>query len=103
MLANVREALREPDFDADPCEATGAGWIAEEALATALFCFLLYPDEPVQVIRRAAASSGDSDSIACIAGAFAGAACGADAWPREWVEKLEYADEYQRFADFIVG
>ena len=32
--------------------------------------FLLFVDEPVTAIRRAACTSGDSDSIACLAGAF---------------------------------
>ena len=44
------------------------------------------------MIRRAAVTSGDSDSIACIAGAFAGAYHGIDAWPVDWVERIEYRD-----------
>lgn len=70
VLDRLDAALAAPDRDADPCLATGAGWIAEEALATGLLCFLLFPDEPVTAVRRAACSSGDSDSIACLAGAF---------------------------------
>ncbi|MBX6768245.1 MAG: ADP-ribosylglycohydrolase family protein, partial [Actinomadura rubrobrunea] len=81
---------------ADPCAATGEGWVAEEALATALLCFLMFPDDPVAAIRRGAASSGDSDSIACLAGAFAGAHLGMDAWPAEWAARIEYADRLAR-------
>ncbi|WP_018350299.1 ADP-ribosylglycohydrolase family protein [Longispora albida] len=91
-------ALRYPDRDADPCLATGAGWIAEEALATGLYCFLLYPDEPVAALSRAAASSGDSDSIACLAGAFAGAVHGMDGWPAHWREVIEYEPALGRIA-----
>jgi ADP-ribosylglycohydrolase len=72
--------------------ASGEGWIAEEALATGLYCFLLLPDDPEAVVRRAAYSSGDSDSIAALAGAFAGAYHGADAWPGEWARDIEYRD-----------
>ncbi|SFF88445.1 ADP-ribosylglycohydrolase [Actinacidiphila alni] len=93
VLDRIEEALRAPDREADPCLATGAGWIAEEAFATGLLCFLLFPDEPVTALRRAAYSSGDSDSIACLTGAFAGAYLGAGAWPREWAERIEYGDE----------
>ncbi|MFI9233289.1 ADP-ribosylglycohydrolase family protein [Streptomyces rimosus] len=93
VLDRLEAALRAPDPEADPCLATGAGWIAEEALATGLLCFLLFPGEPLTALRRAACSSGDSDSIACLAGAFAGAHLGAGAWPEEWAGRIEYRDE----------
>ena len=88
-----RTALRTVDPETDPCLATGDGWIAEEALATALLCFLLFPEEPVTALRRAACTTGDSDSIACLAGAFAGAHLGAGAWPKEWAERIEYRSD----------
>ena len=96
VLDRLDAALARPDRTADPCEATGAGWVAEEAFGTALLCFLLFPDDPVAAIRRGAASSGDSDSIACLAGAFAGAHLGMDAWPAEWAGRIEYADVLAR-------
>ncbi len=92
----VSRALAAGDTGGDPCEATGAGWVAEEALATALYCYLISPDEPVAVVGRGAASSGDSDSIACLAGGFAGAALGLDAWPGSWPSRIEYADRIGR-------
>ncbi|MFE0376871.1 ADP-ribosylglycohydrolase family protein [Streptomyces inhibens] len=92
-LDRLDAALGAPDPEADPCLATGAGWIAEEALATGLLCFLLFPDEPLTALRRAACTSGDSDSIACLTGAFAGARLGAGAWPEEWAARIEYRDE----------
>ncbi|WP_395104988.1 ADP-ribosylglycohydrolase family protein [Actinomadura sp. SCN-SB] len=96
VLDRLDLALARPDRTADPCEATGAGWVAEEAFGTALLCFLLFPDDPVAAIGRGAASSGDSDSIACLAGAFAGAHLGMDAWPAEWADRIEYADVLAR-------
>ncbi|GLZ34191.1 hypothetical protein Lesp02_63780 [Lentzea sp. NBRC 105346] len=88
----------DPDPAVDPCLATGEGWIAEEALATALHCFLMFRDDDVvAMLGRAATTSCDSDSIACLAGAFAGAAYGADAWPEEWVERIEHGDELVAF------
>ncbi|WP_371497587.1 ADP-ribosylglycohydrolase family protein [Kitasatospora sp. NBC_00374] len=92
-LDRLDAALARPSLDADPCEITGAGWVAEEAFGTALLCFLLLPQDPVAAVRRAAYSSGDSDSLACLAGAFAGARHGEAAWPAEWVERIEYRDE----------
>ncbi|WP_405446443.1 ADP-ribosylglycohydrolase family protein [Streptomyces achromogenes] len=90
ILDRLGEALRTASPETDPCLATGEGWIAEEALATGLLCFLLFPDEPVTALRRAACTAGDSDSIACLTGAFAGARLGAGAWPADWAERIEY-------------
>ena len=96
VLDRLDVALRKLDRTTDPCRLTGAGWVAEEAFATGLFCFLLYPDDPVAAIRRAAVTSGDSDSIACLTGAFAGAHLGLEAWPVEWIERIEYRDQLAR-------
>jgi ADP-ribosylglycohydrolase len=95
-LDRVVSALAAGDHEGDPCLRTGAGWVAEEALATALYCYLISPEEPVAVLGRGAATSGDSDSIACLAGAFAGAALGGGAWPSGWPERIEYADRLAR-------
>ncbi|MFJ5233000.1 ADP-ribosylglycohydrolase family protein [Kitasatospora sp. NPDC088391] len=96
-LDRLDAALAAREYDADPCERTGEGWVAEEAFATALLCFLLFPDDPVAAVRRAAVSSGDSDSLACLAGAFAGARHGEGAWPQDWTERIEYRDELLAF------
>ncbi|TDD88163.1 ADP-ribosylglycohydrolase family protein [Actinomadura darangshiensis] len=96
VLDRLDEAVARGDRTSDPCEITGGGWVAEEALATGLLCFLLFPDEPVEAIWRGAASSGDSDSIACLAGAFAGARLGMGAWPDEWSTRIEYAGDLAR-------
>ncbi|MBC3841758.1 ADP-ribosylglycohydrolase family protein [Streptacidiphilus sp. 4-A2] len=91
-LDRLEAALRRPDPEADPCLAAGEGWIAEEALACGLLCFLLFPDDPQAVVRRGAYSSGDSDSVAALAGAFVGAHLGAGAWPAEWIQVIEYRE-----------
>jgi ADP-ribosylglycohydrolase len=95
-LTGLEDAARHIGPDADPCTAAGAGWIAEEALATAVYCLLLFPDSPVDALSRAAASSGDSDSIASLTGTFAGAAHGDSAWPADWYSRIEYADHLTR-------
>ncbi|WP_107481411.1 ADP-ribosylglycohydrolase family protein [Streptomyces malaysiense] len=93
ILDRLQEAVRTHSPEEDPCLATGEGWIAEEAFATGLLCFLLFPDEPLTALRRAACTAGDSDSIACLTGAFAGAWLGADAWPADWAERIEYRED----------
>lgn len=97
-LDTLDTALALPDRESDPCIATGDGWIAEEALATALHCVLLYPDEPVEALRRAALTRGDSDSIAALAGAFVGARHGLAAFPETWRQRIEYAGEIAALA-----
>jgi ADP-ribosylglycohydrolase len=99
VLARLQHALLHIDRQEDPCLATGAGWIAEEALATGLLCFLMYPDAAVAAIRRAAVTSGDSDSIACLTGAFAGAHLGLNAWPAAWLDRIEYRERLTRLGN----
>jgi ADP-ribosylglycohydrolase len=70
----------------------GQGWTGEEAVALALYCVLKYPDDYVACMRRAANSSGDSDSIACIAGGIMGARIGLGAIPAAWIARCENRD-----------
>lgn len=55
------------------------------------------PGGPLTALRRAACTRGDSDSIACLAGAFAGAHLGPDVWPSDWESRIEYRDELLAF------
>ncbi|MET7947537.1 ADP-ribosylglycohydrolase family protein [Micromonospora sp. NPDC005324] len=93
VLGRLTTTLAQPDDGGDPCQATGEGWVAEEALATALLCAVRHADDPVAALARGATTAGDSDSIAALAGAFVGAAVGMAAWPREWANRIEYADQ----------
>jgi ADP-ribosylglycohydrolase len=92
-LDRLDAALAMTDDGQDACRITGAGWVAEEALATALLCALRHAHDPVAGIARAASTSGDSDSIACLTGAFLGARHGMAAWPPDWQRRIEYADQ----------
>ncbi|MCW3844069.1 ADP-ribosylglycohydrolase family protein [Micromonospora yasonensis] len=98
VLGRLDAALARPDDGGDPCRLTGEGWIAEEALATALLCALWHPDDPVGALARGATTAGDSDSIAALAGAFVGAAHGMAAWPTDWSTRIEYADQLTALA-----
>ncbi|MEU9738661.1 ADP-ribosylglycohydrolase family protein [Micromonospora chersina] len=98
VLGRLDAALARPDDGGDPCRLTGEGWIAEEALATALLCALRHADDPVGALARGATTAGDSDSIAALAGAFVGAAHGMRAWPDAWSTRIEYADQLTTLA-----
>jgi ADP-ribosylglycohydrolase len=70
----------------------GKGWVAEEALALALYCFLKYPDDYEKTVLRSANTEGDSDTIACIAGGISGAYLGFRAIRQDWVKRIEKSD-----------
>lgn len=67
----------------------GGGWIAEEAVAMALYCVMRQPDDYVAGVRLGANIGGDSDSVASIAGGVLGTRLGAGAIPADWIERLE--------------
>jgi len=100
ILWKVKEGLQKQDTQTDPCLIIGAGWIAEEAFATALYCFLLFPNEPTKALKRAVITSGDSDSIACLTGGFSGAYCGIDKFPTDWINRIEYKNELELISSF---
>jgi ADP-ribosylglycohydrolase len=78
-LSNHEEAL----------DLLGEGWIGTEAIALAFYCFLKNPTDYPKTVLMGANTNGDSDSIACIAGAISGAYNGAKSIPAEWLDRLE--------------
>ncbi len=77
----------------------GEGWIGEEAVALALYCFLKYQSDYKKVVVRAANTNGDSDSIACISGGISGAYLGLEAISQEWVQKIDNSDYIEYLAE----
>jgi ADP-ribosylglycohydrolase len=75
----------------------GEGWVAEEALAIAIYCALV-ADDFEHGVRLAVNHSGDSDSTGAIAGNILGVLLGVDAIPRRWLDELELRDEIEQVA-----
>jgi ADP-ribosylglycohydrolase len=69
----------------------GGGWIAEEALAIALYCALVSRSLQDALIL-AVNHDGDSDSTGSMTGNLMGAICGETAIPRRWLAQLELRD-----------
>lgn len=88
-LEATGDALRTWNLLDDPCDLTGEGWTAEEAVATALLVAITFAQDPEVAISRAARTCGDSDSLASMVGALLGAQHGMSRWPTDWVEALE--------------
>jgi len=79
-------------------ELLGEGWIAEEALAIALYCALVAPNFEEAVVL-AVNHSGDSDSTGAIAGNICGALYGVEAIPARWIDAVELHEEITTVAD----
>jgi ADP-ribosylglycohydrolase len=105
VIARLEAALRlgsagvvlEPE---DLVSELGQGWVAEEALAVALYAVLATEPGPTAAaghpeahfraaIAVAVNHSGDSDSTASIAGNILGAFYGEDCLPAQWLAALE--------------
>ena len=87
-ILKVKECLNWKDEE-KALDHLGKGWIGEEAMALAMYCFLRYPNDYRKVVLRGANTNGDSDSVACIAGSISGASLGVKAIPQEWIETIE--------------
>ncbi len=84
-------------LDAPPAVALAKGglgeaWVAEEAVASALYCAWRHPDDLEAALVEAVNTDGDSDSIGAIAGSLLGARLGHQAIPRRWLAPLESRD-----------
>lgn len=99
------EVLPEQVLDRGPEPwRLGQSWIADEALASALYCFLLAHARSQGVreaIWTAINTAGDSDTLGCCSAALGAARFGLGGergLPVEWAARVEYADELERVA-----
>jgi ADP-ribosylglycohydrolase len=93
----VRRAValwRDPAATPSPetIEQLGGGWVAEEAVAIALYCSLHAGNDFARGVLLAVNHSGDSDSTGALTGNLLGLLLGADAIPARWLHELELAD-----------
>ncbi|MDF0592749.1 ADP-ribosylglycohydrolase family protein [Methanotrichaceae archaeon M04Ac] len=86
-------------LDLDPAEALGeigTSPMVSETVPAAFFCHLKL--EPEEALIAAASNGGDTDSIASIAGALAGASRGSGWIPERWLFHLEDRERIERVA-----
>jgi len=77
--ANPHDAARE----------LGNEVYAHASAPTAIYCFLSAPDSFENAVCRALSVGRDTDSIASMAGAIAGAHLGSVGIPKRWLDKVE--------------
>jgi ADP-ribosylglycohydrolase len=114
MLARVPKALKATRRGIAPHEIQrhgrepwrlGESWVADEAVASALFCFLLAHERGEgfrEAILYGANTDGDSDSIAAICGSMAGAYWGLggeNGVLEEWAVRVEKSAYLTDLAD----
>ncbi|MEL7664874.1 MAG: ADP-ribosylglycohydrolase family protein [Methanosarcina mazei] len=75
--------------DEDALRKLGQGWYADETFALAYFCILRYPDNYKKAVQTGVNITGDSDSVASVAGGILGARLGIEAVPISWIEALD--------------
>lgn len=84
--------------DQEAIEEIGEGWVAEEALAIAIFCSLRNEGDFAATVAAAVNHGGDSDSTGAIAGNLMGAVCGYRQIPVRFLERLEAKEVLDRLA-----
>lgn len=96
----VELALDSAVSDLDGIHALGEGWVAEEALAIAVFCAVRYQNDFAAAIRAAVNHKGDSDSTGAICGNILGAWLGKEAVESAFdLNDLELRDLVEKMAD----
>jgi ADP-ribosylglycohydrolase len=105
-VAALRGALEladgRPEATPETVSALGEGWVAEEALAIAVYCALTGPTFEAAVLA-AVNHSGDSDSTGAITGNLLGAAGGRAVVPDAWVAGLAEAAVVEQVAEELTA
>lgn len=97
----VKLSREDSMTDSEALSKIGEGWTGDEAVTMALYTIMKYPNDYKKVIRTVANITGDSDSIAAIAGGIMGVRVGYERLPTNWLEKLQGKDELVAFSEFV--
>jgi ADP-ribosyl-[dinitrogen reductase] hydrolase len=98
-------AIELADSNLSPEQAIsflGEGWVAEEALAIAIYCALVAEDFR-QGVMLAVNQDGDSDSTGAITGNLLGVMHGLNAIPSTWLEPLELREVITEVAQDLLA
>jgi poly(ADP-ribose) glycohydrolase ARH3 len=119
FLAHAKAHVETPEFREAlqvVLAAVRRGWSPHEVAAhlgndisavgsvrSALAAFLLNPDDLRGAVLFAIQMGGDTDTIAAMTGAIAGARCGEVGLPQFWVHRLERASEIRDLAGSLAA
>lgn len=100
IINRAIELSKQKDLDdVEAIRRIGGGWVADEALAIALYSCLKYPNSFKDAVVCAVNHSGDSDSTGAIAGNIIGTSLGVEAIPQEYLDGLELREVIEELAD----
>lgn len=103
-LFNKAIKLAESDIeDQDAIRQLGEGWVADEAVAIAIYCSLKYADSFEDAIVAGANHDGDSDSTAAIVGSIVGARVGYDKIPDYYKNNIELKNVILELSDDLAN
>jgi ADP-ribosylglycohydrolase len=102
LLAAVRLAQTGGAPSPSKVESLGQGWVAEEALAIAVYCALV-AEHLLDGVLLAVNHSGDSDSTGSICGNLLGAERGLHEIPPPWIHRLEGVETIKAVADRLAS
>jgi ADP-ribosylglycohydrolase len=86
----------DPKRSWDPDHQEFLGWAADDAIAAAVYCFSLFPNDPELCVLLGVHTVGDSDSIACMAGALVGAHNGVKHFSQSIHNELKQIEDYEK-------
>jgi len=101
LLLRTVELCLSPRTDAECIREIGEGWVADEALAIALFCALRHMDSFEDAVIAAVNHDGDSDSTGSICGNIMGLFVGEKGIPDYFLENLELRDIIEEVAQDV--
>jgi ADP-ribosylglycohydrolase len=89
----------------DAVELVGTSIATQESVPAAFAILALHPDDPWQACLTAASLGGDSDTIAAMTGAIAGACHGMDRWPADAVQTVREINnvDLEMFAEKLLA
>jgi ADP-ribosylglycohydrolase len=93
---------RNPDPSPKVVEEIGSGWVAEEALAIAIYCSIVANGDFAKGVLLAVNHSGDSDSTGAIMGNILGALLGSRSIPSKWLGGLELREVIEEISQDLV-
>lgn len=98
LISKALELAQDDISDVEAIMQLGEGWVAEEALAIAVFCAIRYENDMEGAVVAAVNHGGDSDSTGAITGNIVGARVGYNHMPLHLIEKLELIELLKVYA-----